>query len=88
MDKECTQKQPNGPSRRGKLYGQKRPLKAKEIWEIPEGRVPDGFVLHSTGWPQAPGESGGSFIYKMAGNRLAVGYPRPAPPPAEGYPPS
>jgi len=47
---------------------------AKEIWDIPEGRVPDGFVLHSTGWPQADGESGGSFVYKMAGNRLAVGY--------------
>jgi len=47
---------------------------AKEIWEIPEGRVPDGFVLHSTGWPQGDGESGGSFVYKMAGNRLAVGY--------------
>ena len=47
---------------------------AKEIWEIPEGRVPAGFVLHSTGWPQADGESGGSFVYKMAGNRLAVGY--------------
>ena len=47
---------------------------AKEIWETPEGRVPDGFVLHSTGWPQPAGESGGSFIYKMAGNLLAVGY--------------
>jgi len=47
---------------------------AKEIWELPEGRVPDGFVLHSTGWPQGDGESGGSFVYKMAGNRLAVGY--------------
>jgi electron-transferring-flavoprotein dehydrogenase len=47
---------------------------AKEIWEVPEGQVPDGFVLHSTGWPQADGESGGSFVYKMSGNRLAVGY--------------
>jgi electron-transferring-flavoprotein dehydrogenase len=47
---------------------------AKEIWEIPEGRVPDGFVLHSTGWPQPDGESGGSFVYKMSGNKLAVGY--------------
>ena len=47
---------------------------AKEIWEIQEGRVLDGFVLHSTGWPQADGESGGSFVYKMGGNRLAVGY--------------
>ncbi len=47
---------------------------AKEIWEIPEGRVPEGFVLHSTGWPMADGESGGSFVYKMSGNHLAVGY--------------
>ena len=47
---------------------------AKEIWEIPEGRVPECFVLHSTGWPQADGESGGSFVYRMGGNRLAVGY--------------
>lgn len=47
---------------------------AKEIWEIPSGQVPDGFVFHSTGWPQADGESGGSFIYKMADNRLAIGY--------------
>jgi len=47
---------------------------AKEIWEIPEGRVPEGFVLHSTGWPMPDGESGGSFVYKMSGNLLAVGY--------------
>jgi electron-transferring-flavoprotein dehydrogenase len=47
---------------------------AKEIWEIPEGRVPEGFVLHSTGWPLQDGESGGSFVYKMSGNYLAVGY--------------
>ena len=47
---------------------------AKEIWEIPSGQVSDGFVFHSTGWPQADGESGGSFIYKMANNRLAIGY--------------
>lgn len=47
---------------------------AKEVWEIPEGRVPDGFVLHSTGWPMKDGESGGSFVYKMGSNRLVVGY--------------
>ncbi|HQL48383.1 MAG TPA: electron-transfer flavoprotein:ubiquinone oxidoreductase [Holophaga sp.] len=46
----------------------------KEIWEIPEGRVPEGFVFHSTGWPLASGEAGGSFIYRMSGNRLVVGY--------------
>ncbi len=47
---------------------------AKEIWEIPENRVPDGFVLHSTGWPLQDGEGGGSFVYKLSGNQLAVGY--------------
>lgn len=46
----------------------------KEIWEVPEAQVPDGFVLHSTGWPLAKGESGGSFVYKLGGNKLAVGY--------------
>jgi electron-transferring-flavoprotein dehydrogenase len=46
----------------------------KEIWEVPEGQVPEGFVLHSTGWPLEAGESGGSFVYKLAGPRVAVGY--------------
>jgi electron-transferring-flavoprotein dehydrogenase len=46
----------------------------KEIWEVPEGQVPEGFVLHSTGWPLEGGESGGSFVYKLAGHRVAVGY--------------
>jgi len=46
----------------------------KEIWEVPEGQVPEGFVLHSTGWPLPEGESGGSFVYKMSGNQVAVGY--------------
>jgi electron-transferring-flavoprotein dehydrogenase len=47
---------------------------AKEIWEVPPGQVPEGFVLHSTGWPMAGGESGGSFVYKLGGDRVAVGY--------------
>jgi len=46
----------------------------KEIWEVPEGQVKPGFVLHSTGWPLQKGESGGSFVYGMSGNRVAVGY--------------
>lgn len=46
----------------------------KEVWEVPAGQVPDGFVLHSTGWPLGKGESGGSFLYKLSGDRVAVGY--------------
>jgi electron-transferring-flavoprotein dehydrogenase len=47
---------------------------AKEIWEIPSGQLPPGFVLHSTGWPMPETESGGSFVYAMGGNRVAIGY--------------
>ena len=45
----------------------------KEVWEVPAGRVPEGFVLHGTGWPLKRGESGGAFVYKLAGDRVAVG---------------
>jgi electron-transferring-flavoprotein dehydrogenase len=47
---------------------------AKEVWEIPAGRLPPGFVLHGAGWPLQEGESGGSFIYAMGGGRVAVGF--------------
>ncbi|MCL1908719.1 MAG: electron transfer flavoprotein-ubiquinone oxidoreductase [Holophagaceae bacterium] len=47
---------------------------AKEVWEIPPGQVPPGFVLHSAGWPLPDGENGGSFVYAMGDNRVAVGY--------------
>ena len=46
----------------------------KEVWEIPEGNVPEGFVLHSTGWPLPDGESGGSWVYAMGKNRVSIGY--------------
>jgi electron-transferring-flavoprotein dehydrogenase len=46
----------------------------KEVWEIPEGRLSPGFILHSAGWPLPDGQSGGSFVYSMGNNRVAVGY--------------
>ncbi|MEW5923073.1 MAG: electron transfer flavoprotein-ubiquinone oxidoreductase, partial [Candidatus Zixiibacteriota bacterium] len=46
----------------------------KEVWEIPEGRLRDGEVIHTFGWPQPGEEYGGGFIYKMKGNMAAVGY--------------
>ena len=45
----------------------------KEVWEVPAGQVPEGFALHGAGWPLRRGESGGSFVYKLAGDRVAVG---------------
>ena len=46
----------------------------KEVWEVPEGNIEPGFVLHSTGWPLNDGESGGSWVYAMDSNRISIGY--------------
>jgi len=46
----------------------------KEVWEIPEGRLKDGEIIHTFGWPQPAEEYGGGFIYDMSGNMAAVGY--------------
>ncbi|MEP0828909.1 MAG: electron transfer flavoprotein-ubiquinone oxidoreductase [bacterium] len=46
----------------------------KEVWEIPEGRLREGEVIHTFGWPQPNEEYGGGFIYDMGGKMAAVGY--------------
>jgi electron-transferring-flavoprotein dehydrogenase len=46
----------------------------KEVWEIPDGRLRDGEVIHTFGWPQPNEEYGGGFIYSMSGKMAAVGY--------------
>jgi electron-transferring-flavoprotein dehydrogenase len=46
----------------------------KELWEVsPERHVP-GLVLHSAGWPLASDTYGGSFMYHMENNQVAVGF--------------
>jgi len=46
----------------------------KELWQLPEGRVEPGRILHSIGWPLPPQIYGGSFVYHLDRNRLAVGF--------------
>ncbi|MCP4706154.1 MAG: electron transfer flavoprotein-ubiquinone oxidoreductase [candidate division Zixibacteria bacterium] len=46
----------------------------KEVWEIPEGRLDDGEIIHTFGWPLPPEEYGGGFVYDMGGNMAAVGF--------------
>ena len=46
----------------------------KEIWEVPEGRCQSGLVVHSTGWPLDTKTYGGSFIYHLDNNQVAVGF--------------
>ena len=46
----------------------------KELWEIDPARHQPGLVLHSAGWPLDDDTYGGSFMYHMENNQVAVGY--------------
>ncbi len=46
----------------------------KELWQLPEGRVTPGKIVHSLGWPADTRTYGGSFLYHLTENRVALGY--------------
>jgi len=46
----------------------------KELWQLPPGRVQPGKVVHTLGWPLDSRTYGGSFIYHMDKDRLAIGF--------------
>lgn len=46
----------------------------KELWQLPEGRVEPGLAQHSIGWPLPKEIYGGSFIYHLDKDRVAVGF--------------
>lgn len=46
----------------------------KELWQLPEGRVEPGRIMHTIGWPLPPEIYGGSFVYHLDNDRLAVGF--------------
>lgn len=45
----------------------------KEVWEIPEGRMKPGDVIHTMGYPLKSDTFGGGFLYGMKDNHVAVG---------------
>ena len=46
----------------------------KELWQLPAGRVTPGKIVHSFGWPADSHTYGGSFLYHLDGDRVALGY--------------
>lgn len=46
----------------------------KELWEIDPAKHQQGLVIHTIGWPVASNVYGGSFIYHLENNQLAIGY--------------
>ncbi len=46
----------------------------KELWEIKPEKHQLGLVIHTAGWPLASDTYGGSFLYHMENNLVAIGY--------------
>ncbi|MGD0105094.1 MAG: NAD(P)/FAD-dependent oxidoreductase, partial [Rhodopila sp.] len=52
------------------VYG----LGIKELWEIKPEKHQPGLVMHTARWPLDPHTYGGSFLYHMENNQVAVGF--------------
>ncbi|MBI3057481.1 MAG: NAD(P)/FAD-dependent oxidoreductase, partial [Betaproteobacteria bacterium] len=46
----------------------------KELWEIKPEKHQLGLVIHTAGWPLDASTYGGSFLYHMENNLVAIGY--------------
>jgi electron-transferring-flavoprotein dehydrogenase len=46
----------------------------KELWEVSPENHQEGLVIHSTGWPLDYQTYGGSFLYHLENNQVAVGF--------------
>ncbi len=45
----------------------------KELWEVDPAQSQPGLVVHTSGWPLDSDTYGGSFLYHLSGNLVAVG---------------
>ncbi|MEM7481606.1 MAG: electron transfer flavoprotein-ubiquinone oxidoreductase [Acidobacteriota bacterium] len=61
----------------GGAQGERNPqvyaIGIKEVWDLPEGRVEPGSVIHTMGWPLGKDVFGGAFLYGMQNDQLIVG---------------
>jgi electron-transferring-flavoprotein dehydrogenase len=46
----------------------------KELWEVKPERHQAGLIIHTTGWPVDRRTYGGSFLYHLENNQIAVGF--------------
>ena len=45
----------------------------KELWEVEPSKSKPGLVVHTAGWPLEKDTYGGSFLYHLGDNKVAVG---------------
>jgi electron-transferring-flavoprotein dehydrogenase len=53
---------------------QKFGIGIKELWQIDPARHKPGLVIHTQGWPLDSRTGGGSFMYHLEDNQVAVGF--------------
>lgn len=53
---------------------QKFGIGMKELWEVDPSKHKEGLVQHSFGWPLDKNTGGGSFLYHLENNQVAVGF--------------
>jgi electron-transferring-flavoprotein dehydrogenase len=46
----------------------------KELWEIDPAKHQPGLIIHTVGWPLDTSTYGGSFLYHLENNQVAVGF--------------
>lgn len=46
----------------------------KELWEVPDEVHRPGLVVHTAGWPMDTRTYGGSFLYHLENNQVAIGF--------------
>jgi electron-transferring-flavoprotein dehydrogenase len=46
----------------------------KELWEIDPAKHQEGKIVHTIGWPMTSDVYGGSFLYHLENNQVAVGF--------------
>ena len=46
----------------------------KELWEIDPAKHQPGLIVHTVGWPLQSDTYGGSFLYHLENNQVAVGF--------------
>ncbi|MQM37232.1 Electron transfer flavoprotein-ubiquinone oxidoreductase [wastewater metagenome] len=49
-------------------------LGIKELWEVDPAQHQPGLVVHTVGWPMDSKTYGGSFLYHLEDNQVAVGF--------------
>jgi electron-transferring-flavoprotein dehydrogenase len=61
-------------SLRGGAQMQTYGIGLKELWEVAPEKHQEGLIVHTAGWPLDSKTYGGSFVYHLENNQVAVGF--------------